>query len=75
MKCPKYIEDALNKRAKAAIQFNKYDSLVSRWINKNNIYVESENTFGGVDAIMHPEESKKVILEAIKKAWYVLVLK
>lgn len=67
MKCPKYIEEALNKRAKAAIRFNKYDSLVSRWIDKNNIYVESENTWGGVDAIVNPEESKEIVLEAIKK--------
>lgn len=37
MKIPKYIEKALDKRAKAAEEFIAYDDIIVKFLEKNNI--------------------------------------
>ena len=70
MQCPKYIREALEKRTKAANAWNKYDSIVSRYIQEHNLdqYIDSADFFGGVEGIVNPEESERRILEAIENA-------
>ena len=40
MRVPKYIEEALNKRAKLADKFNHYDLIISQFIDNNGVEVE-----------------------------------
>lgn len=47
MKCPKYIKEALDKRLKAAQQFNHYDLIVSEYIDKHDLDVDSCHYHGG----------------------------
>lgn len=68
LKIPHYIRDLLDKRAKAAEMFNKYDLIISQWCMNNNIKLEDYDCFGGVEAIVNPNDSKKRILDAIEKA-------
>lgn len=67
MKIPKYIDEALKKRTKAAWAFNKYDYIVSDWIVKNGLddKIDSCNFFGGCESIVNPDSSEHTIREAI----------
>lgn len=69
MKIPKYIDEALRMRTKAAQRFLDYDFIVSRWILDNGIddYLETEDFCGGVEAIINPQDSEDRIREAILK--------
>lgn len=66
MKCPKYIEDALNKREKAAYMFNHYDWMVSNWCDKHNVPLETYDCYGGCESLVNPSHSTERVLEAIK---------
>ena len=68
LKVPHYIRDSLDKRKRAAEMFNKYDLIVSQWCMNNSIELEDYDCFGGVEAIVNPNDSKKRILEVIEKA-------
>ena len=69
MKIPKYIDNALRMRTKAAQRFLDYDFMVSRWIldHKLDEYLETEDFCGGVESIMNPQDSEDRIREAILK--------
>lgn len=67
MKCPKYIKEALDKRLKAAQQFNHYDLIVSEYIDKHDLDVDSCHYHGGCESTVFPESSYHTILEAIKE--------
>lgn len=65
MKVPKYIQNALIKRIKAAIAFNDSDLKVSQWCESHGIETKSYDTFGGVEAIVNPYDSVNRILKKI----------
>lgn len=66
MKLPKYIDDALKKRTKAAQQFNKYDWIISEWIDKHFYEddIDSSCYHGGVESIVNPESAEQEIRDA-----------
>lgn len=65
MKIPKYIDEALSKRRKAAMELNKYDAVVSDFIIKNQIDVDIQDYGGGVEMYFNPSESEQTIRQAI----------
>lgn len=65
MRIPKYIDEALRKRANAAFRFFQYDDIVSKFIEKHDIDVNSEDYGGGVESITNPYESENAVREAI----------
>lgn len=65
MRIPKYIGEALRKRANAAFRFLQYDDIVSTFIKKHNIDVNFEDYGGGVESITNPYESENAVREAI----------
>lgn len=67
MKIPKYIDEALRKRANAAYRFLLCDDIVSEFISKYGIDVNFEDYGGGVESISNPYESEKAVREAILK--------
>lgn len=67
MKVPKYIEDALERRARAAESWEKHDRIVTEFIEKNSIDAPLEDYCGGVEAIVHPWDSARTILECIER--------
>lgn len=67
MEIPCHIKVSLDKREKAAKMFNEHDLTVSQWCMNNGVELEEYDCFGGVEAIVNPDDSKKRILEAIEK--------
>lgn len=65
MKIPKYIDDALIKRRKAALKLMDYDGAVTDFIEKNQIDVNSEDYAGGVEMYSNPYDSEKAVRQAI----------
>lgn len=63
MKIPKYIEEALKMRIKAANNFNRYDYIVSHWCIEHN--VTSEEICGAIESIVHPEDSAEQVRKDI----------
>jgi hypothetical protein len=45
MRVPKYIEKALERRARAANQWNSNDLIISEFIDKHKIVVEDKERF------------------------------
>ena len=69
MKIPKYVDNALKMRTRAAHQFSKYDYIVSNWLSKNDFDndIDSSDFHGGVESIVNPHDSEDRIREAILK--------
>lgn len=65
MKIPKYIEEALQRRVRAATAFNEADWIISTWLAKNGIDCEDFDTYGGVESIVNPVSSANRIRECI----------
>lgn len=63
MKIPKYIEEALKMRIKAANNFNRYDIIVSQWCIEHN--VTSDDICGAIDSIVNPEQSAEQVRKDI----------
>ena len=66
---PKYIEDALRRRTKAAVSFNENDLILSRYIDRHPELLEmidSEDFHGGVESIVNPQDSEKRVRTAIE---------
>ena len=61
MQIPKYIEKALECRINAAEKFNDADIVISDFIEKHNIEVETYDYHGGVDSIVNPDDSAERI--------------
>lgn len=70
MKLPKYVDDVLKKRTKAANDFNKYDWIISEWIDKHGLDDTIDNScfHGGVESIVNPEAAEEEIRRAIENA-------
>lgn len=65
MKIPKYVETALQRRVRAAINFSLADAVLTDYIEKNNIVVGYDDYCGGLEAYMNPRESAERIRLAI----------
>lgn len=67
MEIPKYIDNALKKRTKAAETFNHYDWIVSEWIDKHGLAddIDAADFHGGVESIVSPDVSERSIRTAI----------
>ena len=65
MECPKYISEALRKRALYANRLLDLDYMISEFIEKNNIDVDPEDIHGGCEIYVNPDESSQRVLEAI----------
>lgn len=65
MKIPKYIKEALNKRAKAACAITDADRLITDFINRNSIDVDPADYCRGVEQYSAPYESTNRIYDAI----------
>lgn len=67
MKIPKYIEKALERRARAAEIWNHNDLIISEFIDKHDIFeIDSCDYHGGVEAIVNPWASSSRVAEAIR---------
>ena len=66
MKCPKYIEEALRRRANHAAKFTSLDVMIMEFLEKNDIIVEEYDICGGCESYVNPHDSSRRILEAIK---------
>ena len=69
MKIPKYIDNALRMRTRAAKQFSRYDYIVSDWLSKNGFDedIDSSDFHYGVESLINPQDSEDRIREAILK--------
>jgi hypothetical protein len=68
--CPKYIKEALKKRAECAIKFTELDIIIGEWLDKHNLYdlVEDYDISGGCESYVNPESSSARILNVIDNA-------
>ena len=65
LKIPKYIEQALQKRVKAAVQLMDIDEIITDFINENNIDAEYEDFCGGCEMYINPYDSAERIRQSI----------
>lgn len=66
---PKYIENALRRRTKAALSFNDNDLILSRYIDRHPELlgtIDSEDFHGGVESIVNPKDSERRVRTAIE---------
>lgn len=66
---PKYIENALRRRTKAAVSFNENDLILSRYIDRHPELLEmidNEDFHGGVESIVTPQDSERRVRTAIE---------
>ena len=68
-KIPKYIEKAIQDRAKAADKFNELDILISQWCDTNCEPDSVEDTWGFVDTLSNPYEAAERTIQDIKKTF------
>ena len=66
MKIPKYIDELLKKRAKAAEQFRATDVKIQDWLEKNNIAVSNDDIATGAVSLCEPYTSIENIRECIR---------
>ena len=67
MKIPKYIDEALKKRTKAAEMFLSNDLIVSNWIAEHGLAddIDTCDFYGGVESLINSRESEQRIRSAI----------
>lgn len=65
MRIPKYIEEALQKRTNAAYRFMDYDCIVSDFIEKNGIELDTVHYGLGCESLVNPDSSANAIRKAI----------
>lgn len=70
MKCPKYIKDALQQRAKCADRFTELDVMIAEWLEKHDLIylVEDYDIHGGCESYVNPSNSSERILKVIENA-------
>ncbi len=66
MKCPKYIKEALWRRASHAAHFLTLDVKIAEFLERNGIEVEEYDICTGVESYINPHQSSKRILDAIE---------
>ena len=67
MECPKYIRDALRKRADFAERVFELDCMIADWLDKNGVDVDFEDVRGGCEIYVNPHESSNRVLQAIEE--------
>ena len=67
MQIPKKIEKLIERRTKLASQLDDVCGELDKWLDKNNIETEFEDTHGGVEIYVNPYDSGKRIRNAILK--------
>ena len=67
MECPKYIQEALRKRAVYADKVAVLDGIISEWCEKNGIEVDYEDIHGGCEIYVNPYDSSQRVFDAIEK--------
>lgn len=65
MRIPKYIEEALRKRTNAAYKFMDYDCIVSDFIERNGIELDTMHYGLGCESLVNPDNSAEAVREAI----------
>ena len=65
MRIPKYIDDALEKRAKTIDAYMKQDAIISKFITDNGIDVPLEDYGFGAEAFCNTYESNELIRDCI----------
>lgn len=65
MRIPKYIDEALRKRVNAAYKFSDYDCIVSDFIEKNGIELDTMHYGLGCESLVNPDNSAEAVQEAI----------
>lgn len=65
MKVPKYIEEALKRRAKAAVTFTDTDSVISEFIEKHGI--DCEYTHLHCESLLNPYVANSATVKAIEE--------
>lgn len=68
MKIPKYIDEALKRRTKAADAWFYNDLVISEFIDKYNLKVDCADYHNGVEGIINPYESELRIRDIIKNS-------
>lgn len=68
MKIPNYIDELLERRAKAAETFMSVDLKISEWLDKNNIDVGSDDIGTGACSLCEPYCSIDNIRKCIEEA-------
>lgn len=65
MKIPKYIDEALRKRANAAFKFMDYDAIISAFIEENRVELDTMHYGLGCESLLNPDSSANAVREAI----------
>lgn len=65
MRVPKYIDEALRKRANAAYKFVDYDCIVSDFVENNGIELDPTHYGLGCESLLNPDSSANAVREAI----------
>lgn len=65
MRVPKYIDEALRKRANAAYKFMDYDCIVSDFVENNGIELDHTHYGLGCESLLNPDSSANAVREAI----------
>lgn len=65
MKIPKYIDEMLERKARAAETYNELEYKIDTWLRKNDIEIESYDDSGGVEGIVNPRDSIDRIRQCI----------
>ena len=65
MRIPKYIDEALRKRTNAAYKFIDYDCIVSDFIERNGIELDSMHYGLGCESLVNPDNSEEAVRKAI----------
>lgn len=68
MKCPKYIQELLERRAKLASDFISADLKIVNWLDDHEILVSDNDIRTGAESIVNPYASIYRILDAIEDA-------
>lgn len=68
MKCPKHIDNLIDRRARLARELLTTDYILSDWIDKKGIEVGPEDYSSGYEVYCNPEDCAERIRQAIAKA-------
>lgn len=68
MKIPKYIDDLLERRAKAAMDFIAADVKISAWLDQHNIVVSADDINTGALSLCEPYNSIDNIRNCIEES-------
>lgn len=67
MEIPKEIDELLEKRAEAAVEFIRINNQITFWLDEHHVDVEPRDIKLSDNAIIYPHESVEFIREDIHK--------